>query len=255
MPENWASGKGLVSWDILASDNGRMAGPPRPPEETRPSTFISKSSVAGSISGIDGKVFDEAMASAPPRNEAPASSTMLAVAGVSFTQTGIFDTSFTACVTTEQRTLSLPTFEPMSTRSMCGQEKFSSSASHPSSCIALVSVCQLCSSLSWPEPAMIEATSIFFGYAFLILLSFPIHQSRGLPEISSQFHDATSVDSGPLALDTREPLLSARKNFVFGPLTFTTGCRPMVFVTTPPQPASKARRMLLSDSVGGADAS
>ena len=29
----------------------------------------------------------------------------------------------------------------------------------------------------------------------------------------------------------------------------------MVFVTTPPQPASNARMMLLSDSVGGAEAS
>ena len=47
----------------------------------------------------------------------------------------------------------------------------------------------------------------------------------------------------------------ARRNFVFGPATLTTGCRPMVLVTTPPQPASNARMMLLSDSVGGADAS
>src|SRR5215208_3266065 len=46
-----------------------------------------------------------------------------------------------------------------------------------------------------------------------------------------------------------------RRNFVFGPATLTTGCRPIVFVTTPPQPASKARMMLVSDSVGGADAS
>ena len=38
-----------------------------------------------------------------------------------------------------------------------------------------------------------------------------------------------------------------------GPRTLTTGCRPIVLVTTPPQPASKARMMLLSDSVGGAD--
>ena len=29
-----------------------------------------------------------------------------------------------------------------------------------------------------------------------------------------------------------------------GPATLTTGCRPMVLVTTPPQPASKARMML-----------
>src|SRR4029078_6368176 len=44
-----------------------------------------------------------------------------------------------------------------------------------------------------------------------------------------------------------------RRNFVFGPSTFVTGWRPMVLVTTPPQPASNARMMLLSDSVGGAD--
>ena len=45
----------------------------------------------------------------------------------------------------------------------------------------------------------------------------------------------------------------ACRNLVFGPATLTTGCRPMVLVTTPPHPASKARMMLLSDSVGGAD--
>src|SRR5204863_9504682 len=49
--------------------------------------------------------------------------------------------------------------------------------------------------------------------------------------------------------------LSARRSFVFGPLTLTTGCMPMVLVTTPPQPASKARTMFASDSVGGAEAS
>ena len=47
----------------------------------------------------------------------------------------------------------------------------------------------------------------------------------------------------------------ARRNFVFGPATLTTGCSPMVLVTTPPQPASNARMMLPSDSVGGADES
>ena len=46
-----------------------------------------------------------------------------------------------------------------------------------------------------------------------------------------------------------------RRNFVFAPATLTTGCRPIVLVTTPPQPASNARMMLLSDSVGGADES
>jgi len=44
-------------------------------------------------------------------------------------------------------------------------------------------------------------------------------------------------------------------NLAFAPYTLTTGCSPIVFVTTPPQPASNARMMLLSDSVGGADES
>ena len=40
-----------------------------------------------------------------------------------------------------------------------------------------------------------------------------------------------------------------------GPLTLMTGCIPIVLTTTPPQPASNARRMFESDSVGGAEAS
>ena len=44
-------------------------------------------------------------------------------------------------------------------------------------------------------------------------------------------------------------------NFAFAPTTLTTGCSPIVFVTTPPHPASNARRMLLSLSVGGAEES
>ena len=74
-----------------------------------------------------------------------------------------------------------------------------------------------------------------------------------LSEISSQFHDATRVVFGRLFIDRRTSLLSARRNFVFGPFTFTTGCSPIVFVTTPPHPASKARMMFESDSVGGAE--
>jgi hypothetical protein len=52
---------------MLASDRGRIAGPPSPPLETSPSTLISNSSVSGSMIGSDGKVFDETIASAPPR--------------------------------------------------------------------------------------------------------------------------------------------------------------------------------------------
>ena len=84
-------------------------------------------------------------------------------------------------------------------------------------------------------------------------LSLPIHQSMGLSLMSSQFHEATTLESGDLAIEIR-PLPSIRGNVVLGPRTLVTGCIPIVLVTTPPQPASNARRMFDSDSVGGADA-
>src|SRR5205809_5275393 len=79
------------------------------------------------------------------------------------------------------------------------------------------------------------------------------HQSSVLSEMSSQFHDEWSAAPGRFFIDSRAESASARRNFVFGPITLTTGCSPMVFVTTPPHPASNARRMFDSDSVGGAD--
>src|SRR5438477_1383005 len=79
------------------------------------------------------------------------------------------------------------------------------------------------------------------------------HQSSVLSEMSSQFHDEWSAAPGRFFIDSRGESASARRNFVFGPATFTTGCKPIVFVTTPPHPASNARRMFDSDSVGGAD--
>src|ERR1041384_1795764 len=79
------------------------------------------------------------------------------------------------------------------------------------------------------------------------------HQSSGLSEMSSQFHDEWSTAPPRFCIDSRAESTLARTNFVFGPSTLTTGCRPMVLVATPPQPASNARMMLLSDSVGGAD--
>src|SRR5206468_6961745 len=81
------------------------------------------------------------------------------------------------------------------------------------------------------------------------------HQSSVLSEISSQFHDECSAAPGRFFIDRCADSASARRNLVFGPSTLTTGCRPIVLVTTPPQPASKARMMLLSDSVGGAEES
>ena len=70
--------------------------------------------------------------------------------------------------------------------------------------------------------------------------------------MSSQFHDEWSEVSGRFCID-RRPSSVERRNLVLGPATLVTGCSPMVLVTTPPQPASNARMMLLSDSVGGAD--
>src|SRR6188474_892867 len=72
--------------------------------------------------------------------------------------------------------------------------------------------------------------------------------------MSSQFHDECSAVPGRFRIDSWDDSGVARRNLVLGPATFVTGWRPMVLVTTPPHPASKARVMLLSDSVGGADA-
>jgi len=85
------------------------------------------------------------------------------VAGVSLHHTGTFATAFTASVTTEQSPSSLPMLDPMSFRSMCGQEKLSSSPSAPASWHPSASVCQARSSLSLPEPAMIDAMSTRVG--------------------------------------------------------------------------------------------
>src|SRR5688572_28835182 len=74
-----------------------------------------------------------------------------------------------------------------------------------------------------------------------------------LSEISSQFHDECNAVPGRFCIDIRDVTGSVRRNLVLGPATLVTGWRPIVLVTTPPQPASKARMMLLSDSVGGAE--
>src|SRR3954454_5951000 len=102
---------------------------------------------------------------------------------------------------------------------------------------------------------MIDATRMRFGNAALMRPSFGIHQSSGLSEMSSQFHDECSAVPGRFFIDRFGESGIERRNFVFGPSTLTTGCSPIVLVTTPPHPASNARMMLLSDSVGGAEAS
>src|SRR5918992_164914 len=81
------------------------------------------------------------------------------------------------------------------------------------------------------------------------------HQSSVLSEISSQFQEECSAAPGRFLIETYASSGDVRMNFAFAPTTFTTGCKPIVFVTTPPQPASNARKMLFSDSVGGAEES
>src|SRR5688500_4167362 len=102
---------------------------------------------------------------------------------------------------------------------------------------------------------MIDATRIRSGNAALMRAILGTHHSSGLSEISSQFHEECSAVPGRFFIDSSGESGVERRNFVFGPSTLTTGCSPIVLVTTPPQPASKARMMLLSDSVGGAEAS
>src|SRR4051794_39527285 len=102
---------------------------------------------------------------------------------------------------------------------------------------------------------MIEATSARRGNACLMRARRGIHQSSVLSEISSQFQDECSAAPDRFFIDSRGESVSARVNLVLGPATLTTGCSPIVFVTTPPHPASNARRMFVSDSVGGADES
>src|SRR5437016_2037176 len=146
-------------------------------------------------------------------------------------------------------------FEPMSWRSMWGQERLSSSASAPSSWQAFARVCECESSESEPEPAMIDATRTRLGHSFLIRPKCGAHQSSVLSEINSQFQEEWRAVPGLFFIEMVGDSTSERRNFVLGPRTLTTGCKPIVLVTTPPQPASKALTMFASDSVGGAEES
>src|SRR3954464_11253266 len=143
--------------------------------------------------------------------------------------------------------------DPMSRRSMCGHEKLSSSPSAPSPCAVSASSCQCLSSLSLPEPAMMDAMSTLFGNASLIRRMRGAHHSSVLSEMSSQFHDECSAAPERFFMETLASPGVVRMNLAFAPYTLPTGWSPIVFVTTPPQPASNARMMFDSDSVGGAD--
>src|SRR6266852_8159811 len=100
---------------------------------------------------------------------------------------------------------------------------------------------------------MMDAMSGRSGNVFLMRPSRGTHQSSVLSEMSSQFHEECKAAPGRFFIDRCGESALARRNFVFGPATLTTGCSPIVLVTTPPHPASKARKIFDSDSVGGAD--
>ena len=92
----------------------------------------------------------------------------------------------------------------------------------------------------------------------LVITDAPPHDGQAnLPDgaevVCLDFHEECSAVFGRFFIDSLYDSASARRNLVFGPFTLTTGCRPIVFVTTPPHPASNARMMFASDSVGGAD--
>src|SRR5438552_10734049 len=111
--------------------------------------------------------------------------------------------------------------EPMSFLSICGQERLSSSPSAPSAWHAFASSCQLASSLSLPEPAIIEAMSTFEGYSFLTRAIRGTHQSSVLSEISSQFQEECNAVPGRFLIERYGESGVARMNLVFGPRTFT----------------------------------
>src|SRR5690349_17395932 len=142
---------------------------------------------------------------------------MFDVDGVSLHHTGTFATAFTASVTVEQRTLSLPMFEPMSFLSMCGHEKLSSSPSAPASWHRCASCCQLSCSLSLPDPAMIDAIRTFPGCASLMRRMRGSHQSIGLSEMSSQFHDEWSAAPSRFFMETCALSVDVRMNLALAP--------------------------------------
>src|SRR5687767_8116852 len=100
---------------------------------------------------------------------------------------------------------------------------------------------------------MMDATTTLCGYDALRRSMTGIHQSRPLSEISSQFHDECSAAPARFFIEISFVSGVVRMNLVRAPNTLTTGCRPIVLTTTPPQPASNARLMLFSDSDGGAE--
>ena len=64
---------------------------------------------------------------------------------------------------------------------------------------------------------MIDATRMRSGCAFLMRAMRGTHQSSGLSEMSSQFHDECSAVPGRFCIDSCGESGVARRNFVFGP--------------------------------------
>ena len=123
------------------------------------------------------------------------------------------------------------------------------------------------------------AAASLFAFSFVFLLAAPAEAQIGPPRggyppcypecevevviepgTSTVYSPALDVDvtfCGEANLNASSRLIKLRGTDVTSDFTFTTGgpSAPSVFQTTPPQPASKARRTLYSLSVGGAEAS
>ena len=70
---------------------------------------------------------------------------------------------------------------------------------------------------------MIEATSTRDGWARLMRAMRGTHQSSGLSEMSSQFHEEWSAVPARFSIERCGESGVARRNLVLGPATFTTG--------------------------------
>jgi hypothetical protein len=100
---------------------------------------------------------------------------------------------------------------------MCGHEKLHSMPSAPASWQPSVSVCQARSSLSLPDPAMIDAITTLVGCASFMRRIRGAHQSSDLSEMSSQFHEPCSAEPARFFMDTLLSSGVVRKNFVRAP--------------------------------------
>ena len=211
--------------------------------EVRPSTFISNSSVSASMSVSDVNVLDDEIASAPPRNAPRASTTMSVVDGVSLAQIGTRATSYDV---RDDRDLLLVLADVrahvLAIHVGAGQVELER--------VDAFVLAGLRERLPVPELLVGARARHDRRDEHLRRVRLLDAREAADPPVERLVGDRApssrtecSAAPGRFFIERCGESASARRKFVFGPLTLTTGCRPIVFVTTPPQPASNARRM------------